>query len=68
MRLIDADSLKARNPMLGTLARWMIDAAPTILVVVRCRDCRWYCKGRCDWLELETEEDFFCADGQEIVR
>ena len=34
---------------------------------VRCRDCRWYCKGRCDWLELETEEDFFCADGQEKV-
>lgn len=36
----------------------------TIGELVRCKECKWHSEGFCNWLELMTEEEFFCADGQ----
>ena len=71
MRLIDADALLAAydREHVGPpgRARKLIEEAPD--AVVKCKDCK---HGRqydsnaidCEYRELATEPDWFCADGE----
>lgn len=80
MRLIDADALKRRAITVRFFGKDImmvptaeIDDAPIIdaVEVVRCKDCKHYSVegkttqfGWCNALEMPTDEQRFCADGE----
>lgn len=78
MRLIDADALLQRAVLHGwSTPKWvsdiMIGDAPTIdaVPIVRCKDCRYNyanmipnCKGCQRNVYIETDDNFFCANGE----
>ena len=78
-RLIDADALEQYLSQCvfdedTTFASWAIRHAPTVdaVRVVRCKDCSHsdVCKmdegdvRYCHIFEMQTEDDYYCADGE----
>ena len=75
MRLIDADALiAAHKEVCSRSMKFNLDLAPAIdaVPVVRCRECRYFCKGEndseswewCDCWKKDCWEDCYCACGQ----